>query len=403
MTARINYSRRSGFTLVEMLVTMALITLIMSILSEAFVEGLETFRQLKAIGDMQENLRTAVVPLRNDLLQRHFDGTQKLSTGFGTGPGQPGGPVVNLRPSRGFFRIQHGTRPILEGFDGDGFPSSRSTDHILHMAVALVGTRRTDFQTADAPGVLSPANLAADPSRWLWSQGPPDYSQPAQLDPINNTLYSATNRGSMNGQWAEVMWFLQPMLDPKDGTQMYAGPSNTPLFTLSRRQRLLVTDNNDKLNQIDRIASTFFSLFPEIACVPDLVNLPNPMYFPSPSDLTDPTKRSMMITNAAGTFSQPQPMTGTARNADRVIADVISFEIRVLRPGSYRFEDLFEAMTALGIPFPADQNGNPLVPLAYDTATWPVDKLVLRAVQIIIRVWDEKTQQVRQMTMIQDM
>jgi len=46
-----------GFTLAELLVVMALIVLIMSILEEAFVEGVESFRKLKAIGDMQETLR----------------------------------------------------------------------------------------------------------------------------------------------------------------------------------------------------------------------------------------------------------------------------------------------------------------------------------------------------------
>src|SRR5439155_10425507 len=44
--------KRQGFTLVEMLVAMALTIFIMVIMSEAFVAGLETFRQLKAIGDM---------------------------------------------------------------------------------------------------------------------------------------------------------------------------------------------------------------------------------------------------------------------------------------------------------------------------------------------------------------
>src|SRR5437899_379791 len=106
-------SRRAGFTLVELLVAMALIVLIMSILSEAFVEGLATVRQLKAVGDMQENLR-CIVPMRDDLLQRHFTGTQKLSVDFSN----------SVRPEQGFFRIEqlnaHGVAPQLEGSDADG-------------------------------------------------------------------------------------------------------------------------------------------------------------------------------------------------------------------------------------------------------------------------------------------
>src|SRR5690348_7778286 len=65
-------ARRQGFTLVELLVSVALIVLIMSIVSQAFVDGLESFRQLKGIGDLQEELRSAVVPLRDDLLARHI-------------------------------------------------------------------------------------------------------------------------------------------------------------------------------------------------------------------------------------------------------------------------------------------------------------------------------------------
>jgi len=47
---------------------MALITLIMSILSQAFVEGLETFRHLKAAGDLAERLRQASLELRRDVV-----------------------------------------------------------------------------------------------------------------------------------------------------------------------------------------------------------------------------------------------------------------------------------------------------------------------------------------------
>src|SRR5262245_7047445 len=137
MATRSMRPRRAGFTIVELLVAMALIVLIMSILSQAFVEGLNTFRSLKGIGDMQDNLRTAVVPLRNDLILRHFEGDQTLSTGFGTTvvyPAAPGtttttGPggigmtqqillvptTVNIRPPRGFFRIQQASPSIWEG------------------------------------------------------------------------------------------------------------------------------------------------------------------------------------------------------------------------------------------------------------------------------------------------
>src|SRR5262249_25303957 len=64
--------RRRGFTLVELLVAMALTLFIMVILSEAFSAGLSSFRQLKAVSVMQERLRTAASILRRDLRANLF-------------------------------------------------------------------------------------------------------------------------------------------------------------------------------------------------------------------------------------------------------------------------------------------------------------------------------------------
>jgi prepilin-type N-terminal cleavage/methylation domain-containing protein len=75
--ARGHVRARRGFTITELLVAMALITLIMSILSQAFVEGLESFRQLKGIGDLNERLRTAAIRLRTDAAAGHF-GTNRF-------------------------------------------------------------------------------------------------------------------------------------------------------------------------------------------------------------------------------------------------------------------------------------------------------------------------------------
>src|SRR5262245_45171293 len=88
---------RQAFTLIELLVVMALITLIMAIISQAFVDGLETFRQLKGLGDLSENLRSAVVPLREDLIKRHLYG--------GTGLIKLSDPAPP-QPTEGYFRIE---------------------------------------------------------------------------------------------------------------------------------------------------------------------------------------------------------------------------------------------------------------------------------------------------------
>src|SRR6516165_92861 len=133
--------KRTGFTLVEMMVTVALTLFIMVILSTAFSTALETFRQLKAIGDMQDQLRTATNMLRADLGADHFEGRRRLSdTNFWTvGP-----------PREGFLRITQDTDPAdkNEGQDADNIPSRRRVKHSLHMTVKRRGNRPGDFFSA---------------------------------------------------------------------------------------------------------------------------------------------------------------------------------------------------------------------------------------------------------------
>jgi hypothetical protein len=102
-------------------------------------------------------------------------------------------------------------------------------------------------------------------------------------------------------------------------------------------------------------------------------------------------------------YSSPAPL-GTTNGepplltADDVIAsDVISFEIKVLRRGTPDFTDL----NGLFI----DSQGNPQQPYAgiYDTATTPVGWLGLNGIKVVLRVWDFKTNQARQVTVIQDL
>src|SRR4051794_16784517 len=151
--------RRQGFTLVELMVAMALIVLIMAIISQAFVEGLETFRQLKGIGDMQERLRTAVVPLREDLMAQHLvagSGPVKLSE-----LGPPNNPIV----TEGFFRIEQTSLgsstvgSVQEGTDSDGLYSYYATNHALLFTInTLAGqsSRSTQFLSTLVPASQAP-------------------------------------------------------------------------------------------------------------------------------------------------------------------------------------------------------------------------------------------------------
>jgi prepilin-type N-terminal cleavage/methylation domain-containing protein len=56
MKTRNTYSSQGGFTVVELLVAMALIVLLLSSLSQSFSEGARAFRHLKEVGDLDEKL-----------------------------------------------------------------------------------------------------------------------------------------------------------------------------------------------------------------------------------------------------------------------------------------------------------------------------------------------------------
>ena len=92
--------RRQGFTLVEMMVSLALVLFIMVILTQAFQAGLESFRLLKGVGDMEDNLRSVATILRRDLAADHFEGKRRISdeSFWSIGP-----------PREGYFRVWHGT------------------------------------------------------------------------------------------------------------------------------------------------------------------------------------------------------------------------------------------------------------------------------------------------------
>jgi prepilin-type N-terminal cleavage/methylation domain-containing protein len=80
---------RRGFTLIELLIAMALLTFAMSVLSLAFVEGLETFRQLKAIGDLAEELRADALTLRGDVLAANRSAEDFIADTLRTGSPDP--------------------------------------------------------------------------------------------------------------------------------------------------------------------------------------------------------------------------------------------------------------------------------------------------------------------------
>jgi prepilin-type N-terminal cleavage/methylation domain-containing protein len=390
---------RRGVTLVEMLVATAVVLFVMAVLSEALVAGLESFRRLKAVGDLNVQLRGTAQLLRNDLRHDHF-GDKPLSQ-------------IDLPPAQGFFRVFQGTPPTYEGSDPDGIPSYRSVDHVLHFTINL-------GKVVDGVGLLNPRD------RYL--------SEPLPGSPLANQGPAAFQDGtSYLAQWAEVAYFLRP-----NGTSTPAGPGTpaVPLYTLYRRQRLLYVPapGLGDLNLFNRISSGLRDQYVNVSCQPDPLNL-GWLHLNSPADATLPTNRlggapggvissggllnlGVLQNGVIPTLRDETPLA-EFWDADVVLGDVVSFDVRLAQSGG-DFTDLYDPGLQALIQNPAYQG--PDAPRVFDTwsrvkdslfdlSLWDVPgtlnslplNIKVGAVQVQIRVWDRRSQTTRQVTIVQDM
>lgn len=276
---------RRAFTLVELLVSMALIVFIMAILSEAFVRGVASFTTLKAIGDLDEKLRSVTSVMRSDLAADHFEGKKRLSDAnlWADGP-----------PREGFFRIWHGspafagtkalgptalTQPLnfYEGAE-DGIPSWRSTDHMLHFMVRMRGNSRDRFFSAALPP-----------------------GSPLSQYPMPTSRFQ--NGNFFNTPIAEVVYFLRPTGRFTASTTRSDAAGNPipvnpiPLYNLYRRVIPVVPDNSYINGQVPLNQAPSYV---DYSCHPTIQHQPNAaqgLYFNSASDLTVPLNRFGMTSN----------------------------------------------------------------------------------------------------------
>src|SRR5438445_6572523 len=143
--------KRQAFTLVEMMVSMALVIFIMVLLSQAVVASMQTFRQLKGIGDMEEKLPTAAAMRRRDLGAYYVLDQSGQAFRLSSKGTSSNGPFNRGPAGSGYFRIIHGSpimrpsalnptpRNTYEEWDGDGIPSARVTDHAMAFTMRLIG------------------------------------------------------------------------------------------------------------------------------------------------------------------------------------------------------------------------------------------------------------------------
>jgi hypothetical protein len=446
--------------MVEMLVSTALIIFVMVILTQVFAYGLQSLRNLRGVGSMQEQLRYATNILRRDLSAPHFG---KETTAL-NGPylSQQRADLFDWQPPReGFFRIIQGSNSVLEGIDGDGIPSFRAVDHALQFTVRLDmnaggGTGRDQFfRTSQIP-------------------------MPFMDGFASGTEYLAPDN-QYSSRWAEIAYFLDP-----NGQQ--AGGAN--LYTLYRRKLVLLdsrTANKDFANT-PMVVPNSPAGYEETLVEPSLFRNPrlSRYYYNTPADVTLPLRRffnnfsaisSTAMRNAFDVVYQGVPVTtavplrdytlvGLAPPSDPqfrplqkmqllnssnqlafqqanggddiLLENVLSMEIRVNWevPTDTRLQNMAVRGPRAGVAFdepfdilPPSPSGSPNFfgnsvlagangPFVFDT--WagtdnykfigigqsPLNmplRIRVKAIQIRLRVWDIKTQQARQVTLVQDL
>jgi prepilin-type N-terminal cleavage/methylation domain-containing protein len=428
---------RQGFTLVEVLVAMALIVFIMSILSTAFGLASKVFRDLKATGDLAERLRGVTTLMRRDLAAPHFDGNppvfRKLSDVNFWGPNPTTAPVP---PPEGFFRIwqdqasaQIPPPPAVAVTENFTYTTTRS---MLHFMVRLPGL--STGQPGDFFSTLVPAGspLFSDTA----------FNQEQRYQTVPPPL--AGTPTVFRSPSAEVAYWLTPATDPS-GQPSVAGADTAnpqPLYVLRRRQRLLWEIGAPPLTVdipggpgYEEISYPAFG--PPTATV--RANRPVEVTAPpfrlgmrvDPSPYTGADLPSSELT-AAGIFPPPGPTYPSLNPDDVLLTDVLSFDVRILLHGATEFVDLYHPsvqafVNGAGNPAYTAANG----PRVFDTwsnkqsgryrydtnwltpgtptsipllRTAPGQQPIrIRAIQITIRVWDSKTQITRQSSMTQEL
>jgi len=499
---RTHSSRRSGFTLVELLIAAAVSILLMVILTEAFKAGLEMFRKMRAQGNLMTKLREASTTIRTDLAAPHFPNYK-----------DPNLPYLSQQdltsatwtpPTDGYFRIWQGPEPenilnnvppyafnnpfVFEGLDPEGIMYCRCTNQGMQFTVLLGGAAGSDdmFRTLEGPHGNS-----GFPALWI---------QPAYY----------RDGLSFSSKWAQVSYFMRSTgqftkttpYNPRSAANQQQG--GVPLFDLCRRVQLLMplvsaqldgtnppsnlitnsnqnpdlsADINNALLVREGWNTSFSANVPPSVDqpqyrfgqfgtpagfpykIPDNLGLPNPMVRRRPPAIGDP-----------GEYDPPQFLN--RRGDDVLLSDVLSFEIKAVwayptgnnifttgpsQGGPLAFQPFPAndwALPGIGpypnadAPFdflPMPKWGNPLpnpfinpsnpsfviVPnqLSYrvfDTwsrapgtgysqlingnPAWSVNgtpftvplKIRIKTLQIRIRIWDRKSEQAREITIVQD-
>ena len=498
---------RNAFTLVELMVAMALILLMLSIMSQAFVIATGTMQGLKEVADMQEKIRPAITLLQRDLGANHFEGSKKLSDPefWDNGPPKEGyfmlwqdnafePAIPGVEPSgkeEAFPQIVQIVNPNIYVSNGVSFSRSAArANHMLAFTVKLPGKSPSDFFEENlALPILRPIKLAFG-NTFFNVAGTPQ----GMTDSNIRRFESTSDR--IHSDWGEVAYFLGPHTVAPDGyTDGKAAPA-LPYFSLYRQQRLVLPSYNIDgvnvplldpnlgiipANAIDNNPNLDANLNPKIATLlandyfsglSYHLNSNSKVEFNKPTDLTVPWKRLGNRTNVVNTPVTPPtsvvsnlanfpkhylgyPQTNMTLfseyssaakvNTDIIATNVISFDVKLLTDLRYDYEDLATILSQSSYSnYPPVNNYGSPNPRVFDTWTtdqgnaantipkydfgywnnitgkwqpsgnnagnnslipvWNVTNntgLNIKAIQISLRVWDQKSNTAKMFVIVQ--
>jgi type II secretory pathway pseudopilin PulG len=427
--------RRSAFSLVEMLVVLALSLLIFMLTAMAFNMASRAMRVHRAYAEDSTDLGNFERQLRFLLRQRHFESDLRVSE---IDPNDP-----NRQPKAGFFAvIEGGPEPLPPGVTSP--PEGIYVKDGLNFTVRLVGNSPTDFFETS---LVQPPNWTASRQSGFNFAGlqPPTWLQLNGGYP--ESRYQSGN--VFRSQWAEIAIFLSRQPDPDDPTKRAAtvpidhpahpdspSPSNPPaarLYRLHLRKLLLLPSHFAKGQQNFDVtpAIVVHTLQPPQPWGNDAWGRPNPIYYPDAFDLSvrretppgQPYEEWLVNTpvdvmNSSNRFYNPSlfragrpwepneyadnPTTPTKyegdwppgwpgplsyysgrQGEDVILQNVISFDVKLIQGGR-----VFE----LSNPPPA-----PPYPAVFDsTSNQP-----LQGIWIRIRIFNPKTQQMRDLVIVE--
>ena len=437
----LNRISHRGFTLVELMVAMALIILMLSIMSQAFVIATGTMQGLKEVADMQEKIRPAITLLQRDLGANHFEGSKKLSDPefWDNGP-----------PKEGYFMLwqDQAFEPVIgvepsgnEGaYNGVSFRRSAAlANHMLAFTVKLPGKSPNDFFES---------SLGASFGNIFFNGA----GTPIGMTDSNIRRFES-NSNLIHSDWAEVAYFLgphnagaTPVID--GNTDGKTNPPSLPYFNLYRQQRIVLPNLNIPITGVV-LPAINAAIKEEISCETSTGT------FNKPSDLTVPWKRMGNRTlnhlgNRAGPLFSEFVNPSSKVNTDIIATNVISFDVKLLTDLRYDYEDLATILSQGSYstypPFSnyalangnaairvfdtwtTDQgvSSNPAIP-KYDFGYWnditrkwqpsgntvgnnsliPVwnatnnTGLNIKAIQISLRIWDQKSNTAKMFVVVQ--